>query len=96
MNTFITIVKSILLAIACSVVVLCILPAYKQINGEYTKTIIVDKSEKIPQALTNAIIDVQSRNFVIANIEVKKGIFSDTFLVTAEGIDAGTFLSIGK
>ena len=87
MNTFITIVKSILLAIVCSAVVLCILPAYKQITGEYTKTIIVDKSEKIPQALTNA---------VIANIEVKKGIFSNTFLVTVEGIDAGTFLSIGK
>lgn len=91
-----TVAKCIIISIVLILVGLAIMPAYKQIDSDYVKTIEVDKSEKIIQTLENAINDVKSRNFIVVGIHVKECTLDNTFLVTVEGVDEGALLKLGK
>lgn len=71
-------------------------PAFKPIDAQYSCRIEVDKSEKIEQALSNAIEDVSSRKFIVINTNVKYCAIDGHFLVEAYGIDKGKLLLLGK
>lgn len=71
-------------------------PAYKQIDAQYSRRIYVDKSEKIEQALSNAVEDVTSRRFIVISTSVKKCVVDDDFIVEVCGVDKGHLLSLGK
>jgi hypothetical protein len=62
-------------------------------SADYTKTIVVDDSAKIEQALSNAVNDVHSRNFTVVQVNVKQRFFNGKFIVTCGGIERGNFLS---
>jgi len=62
-------------------------------STNYTKTIVVDDLAKIEQALSNAVNDVHSRNFIVSQVSVKRRWFDDKFIVTCGGIERGNLLS---
>ena len=62
-------------------------------STDYTKTIVVDKSAKIEQALSNAVNDVHSRNFIVIHVNVKRRLIGGNFTVTCGGIEQGNLLS---
>ncbi len=62
-------------------------------STDYTKTIVVDDSAKIEQALSNAVNDVQSRNFTVIKVNVKQRWIDGKFTVTCGGIERGNLLS---
>lgn len=78
------------------VLVIGLQPAYKQIDAQYSRRIYVDKSEKIEQALSNAVEDVTSRRFIVISTSVKKCVVDDDFIVEVRGVDKGHLLSLGK
>lgn len=76
------------------IVALGITPAHKQVPCDYEKRIEVDKAEKVPQAITNAIQDVESRNFIVVNLQVRECFIDRTFEVRAKGLDKGSLLNL--
>ena len=62
-------------------------------STDYTKTIVVDDSAKIEQALSNAVNDVHSRNFTVIQVNVKQRFLDGKFTVTCGGIERGNLLS---
>ena len=62
-------------------------------SADYTKTIVVDDSVKIEQALSNAVNDVHSRNFTVIQVNVKRRWLDGNFAVTCGGIERGNLLS---
>ena len=89
-------ITAVLLVILAVFVVLCIILAYKPVETQYTRSICVDKSEKIEQALSNAVEDVTSRKFIVVSTSVKQCRIDDSFVVEVKGIDKGNLLSLGK
>lgn len=88
------IIGAIILAI---VLVIGLQPAYNQINAQYSRRIYVDKSEKIEQALSNAVEDVTSRRFIVVGTSVKQCVINnDEFIIEVNGVDRGHLLSLGK
>ena len=79
----------ILLAI---VVLGLIIPAYVGIGRDYTKTIEVDASEKIEWAISNAVNDVKSRDFIVKYLNVEYCWIDKTFKVECGGIERGNLL----
>ena len=65
----IIIVLLIIATITTSILVINKLTHY---NYDYVTTIQVNKPEKIEQAISNCIIDVQSRNFKIIRMDVRR------------------------
>ena len=90
------IVTVVLLFLLAALVLFCSIPAYTQVDTQYTRSICVDKSEKIEQALSNAVEDVTSRKFIVVSTSVKKRRIDDSFVVEVKGIDRGSLLSLGK
>ena len=62
-------------------------------SADYTKTIVVDDSAKIEQALSNVVNDVHSRNFIVIQVNVKQRLFNNNFIITCRGIEQGNLLS---
>ena len=72
---------------------LCILFSRLDVATDYTKTIVVDDSAKVEQALSNAVNLVHSRNFIIVKINVKKRLRDGYFIIKCSGIDRENLLS---
>lgn len=66
----------------------------RQCSADYTKTITVDKAEKIPAALSNAVECIESKGFVLTKLSICKPIGSDKCVITAGGKDLGNVLEI--
>lgn len=64
------------------------------VESAYVKIIDVDDSEKIEQALSNAVNDVESRNFIVTEILLKKCPLGDVFSIKVGGQDRGRLLSL--
>lgn len=60
--------------------------------SDYECRIVVDKYEKIPQAMTNVVSDVTSRDFIVIGLDVKKYPLTKTYGVTCKGITKARFL----
>ena len=71
---------------------LCFIPAYIGTDIDYMKTITVDSSEKVEYAISNAVHDVKSRNFVVNTLSVKYCWIDKTFVIRCGGIDRGNLL----
>lgn len=66
----------------------------RQCDADYTKTIIVDKAEKIPAALSNAVECIESKGFVLTKLNISKPIGNDKCVIAAGGKDLGNVLQI--
>lgn len=61
---------------------------------QYKNEITVDKPEKVPIAISNAVHDVSSRNFVVVHLSVSVNQLKRTFTVKCGGIDSGKLISL--
>ena len=64
------------------------------VESSYVKIIDVDDSEKIEQALSNAVNDVESRNFIVTEISLKRCPLDNSFSIKVGGQDRGRILSL--
>ena len=63
------------------------------VRPDYTVTICVDKSEKVEQAISNAMHEVVRRDFVLVELDVKRTFVGD-FTVRGRGIARGNLLGL--
>lgn len=61
------------------------------IKYDYARIIQVDDSSKIEQAISNAVNDVKSRNFIVINLGVETW-HDRSFKITCGGVDRGNLL----
>lgn len=61
------------------------------IKCDYARIIQVDDSSKIEQAISNAVNDVRSRNFVVTKLDVETW-HDRSFKITCGGVDRGNLL----
>ena len=66
--------------------------ADSDIKCDYAKTIQVDDSSNIEQAISNAVNDVKSRNFIVINLGVETWDDGRSFKITCCGVDRGNLL----
>ena len=57
------------------------------LRTEYTTNISVDKPDKIENAISNVVADLEKRDFVPVHLGVNWHPASKTFVIYAEGID---------
>ena len=69
-----------------------LIPSQYYIHSDYVKKITVDSSDKIEQALSNAVDSVTSRNFIVTRISVKYRQGGKKFSIECHGIETGNLL----
>ena len=74
-----------MLIVAGVVFAICYSPV--QVPSEYSTKISVDKPDKIENAISNVVADLEKRDFVPVNLEVRWHPASKTYVIYAEGID---------
>lgn len=68
----------------------------QQIKADYTSQVVVDKSEKVPWAISNAMENVQSRNFVITSLKTVYMKPTGNFVIECSGTEDAHVLKMGK
>lgn len=63
------------------------------VRPDYTVTICVDKSEKVEQAVSNAMHEVVRRDFVPAGLAIQRTL-NGGFTVRCKGIERGNLLNL--
>ena len=58
-----------------------------QVTSEYSSRISVDKPDKIENAISNVVSDLEKRDFVTVNLEVNWHPVSKIYVIYARGID---------
>ena len=84
MMKFVPIVGILLIMVGVGFV-FCYSPV--QVQSEYSTQISVDKPDKIENAISNVISDLEKRDFVPVHLEVNWHPLSKTYVVYAKGID---------
>jgi hypothetical protein len=64
----------------------------KDISTDYTKRIVVDSSEKVEQAISNAVQDVKKRDFIVIGLDIKT--CDKNFIIKCYGKEKGNLLSL--
>ena len=78
-------------AIALGIWIIWFLACDSDIKCDYARTIQVDDSSKIEQAISNAVNDVKSRNFIVIKLDVETW-HDREFKITCGGVDRGNLL----
>ena len=78
-------IVGILLIVSGVVFVLCFSPV--RLQSEYSTKISVDKPDKIENAISNVVSDLEKRDFVPVHLEVNWHPLGKTYVVYARGID---------
>ena len=68
----------------------------QQIKADYTSQVVVDKSEKVPWAISNAMENVRSRNFVMTGLETIYVKTTGNFVIKCSGTEEAHVLKMGK
>ena len=85
--------KAIGIVALIAVIILLVFPSrYSSIRNDYTREIVVDDSSKVEQAISNAVNDVSSRNFVVKMVDVKFDWLNEKYVIFCGGIDRGNLL----
>ena len=79
-------IVGILLVISTIVWVLCDNSPI-QLQSDYTANISVDKPDKIENAISNVVSDLEKRDFVPVHLEVNWHPLGKTYVIYAKGID---------
>ena len=66
------------------------------LSTDYLTKISVDKPDKIENAISNVVADLEKRDFVPVNLEVRWHPAGKTFVVYAEGIDRTKLASMTR
>lgn len=81
------IVPIVCISILIGVIGYAICSAPTMLRSEYTTKISVDKPDKIENAISNAVADLEKRDFVPVDLDVMWHPASKTYVVYARGID---------
>ena len=84
----------ILLIVFMVVFALCQSPV--QLPSEYSTKISVDKPDKIENAISNVVSDLEKRDFVPVHLGVNWHPSSKTYVIYAEGIDRTKLASMTR
>lgn len=84
MMKFLPIVGILLIVVGIGFVI-CYSPI--RVQSEYSTKISVDKPDKIENAISNVMADLEKRTFVPVHLEVNWHPLSKTYVVYANGID---------
>lgn len=84
MMKFIPLVGILLIVLGIGFVI-CYSPV--QVTSEYSTRISVDKPDKIENAISNVVSDLEKRDFVPVHLEVNWHPFGKTYVIYAKGID---------
>ena len=84
MMKFLPIVGILLIVVGIGFV-FCYSPV--QVQSEYSTRISVDKPDKIENAISNVVSDLEKRDFVPVNLDVKWHPTSKTYVIYMSGID---------
>lgn len=77
-------------------VVLAISYSPVALSTEYSTKISVDKPDKIENAISNVVANLEKRDFVPVNLEVRWHPVSKTYVVYAGGIDRTKLASMNR
>ena len=58
-----------------------------RVTSEYSTNVFVDKPDKIENAISNVVSDLEKRDFVPVHLEVNWHPLSKTYVIYANGID---------
>lgn len=68
---------------------------HESAQSEYSYSVVVDDSSKLPQAITNAVNAVTSKGFILTYLSVTKAIIDDnSIIVRAGGKDLAKILEM--
>ena len=84
----------VMLIVAGVVFAICYSPA--QVPSEYSTKISVDKPDKIENAISNVVSDLEKRDFVPVSLGVNWHPASKTFVIYADGIDRTKLSKYGQ
>lgn len=84
----------VMLIVAGIVFAICYSPV--QVPSEYSTKISVDKPDKIENAISNVVSDLEKRDFVPVHLEVNWHPSSKTYVIYAEGIDRTKLASMKR
>ena len=84
--------KNMIVPVVCGLFVLAVIlsPIFLMpgpVKSEYYTTMSVDKPDKIETAISNVVSDLNKRDFVPVNLDVKWHPLSKTYVINASGID---------
>ena len=91
MMKFVPIVGILLIVVGIGFV-FCYSPV--QVQSEYSAQVSVDKPDKIENAISNVVSDLEKRDFVPVHLEVNWHPLSKTYVVYAKGIDRTKLCSL--
>ena len=78
-------IVGILLIVSGVVFALCYFPV--RVTSEYSTNVSVDKPDKIENAISNVVSDLEKRDFVPVHLEVNWHPLGKTYVIYAKGID---------
>ena len=84
----------VMLIVAGVVFAICYSPV--QVPSEYFTKISVDKPDKIENAISNVVADLEKRDFVPVHLGVNWHPASKTYVIYAEGIDRTKLASMTR
>ena len=87
-----TVINALIASVVIASVALFFIALPEGLASDYKCQIIVDKYEKIPQAMTNAVGDVTSRDFIVIDVGVEKFPLAKTYCITCRGITRARLL----
>ena len=79
--------------LVCLVLLALVIFTPDTVRPDYTVTICVDKSEKVEQAVSNAMHEVVRRDFLLTELVVHRTL-GGGFVVRCRGIERGNLLSL--
>ena len=68
----------------------------QQVKADYTSRIVVDKSEKVEWALSNAVENVRSRNFVVTSVKTTYVRTTGNFVIECGGTELAHVFELGN
>ena len=71
-------------------------PQQVKVKVDYTSRVVVDKSEKVPWAISNAMENVRSRNFVMTGLKTIYVKSTGNFVIECSGTEDAHVLKTGK
>ncbi len=80
-------------ALIAIIIILSVPSRYSSIRNDYTREIVVDDSSKVEQAISNAVNDVVSRNFIVKMVDVKFDWLNEKYVISCGGIDRGNLIA---
>ena len=85
-------IVTIIVPIVCTTLIMLVIGfatgySPSPLRYEYSTRISVDTADKIENAVSNAVSDLDKRYFVLVNMEVKWHPASQTYVIYARGID---------